>query len=783
MSTTLTFTARLRDQLSGPSLKATKAVEQLGMATDKAALAAGRYSQAQDRARAANGRFISASDRARRSTQGQIGTTRTLGSTWENTGRKLIGGATGAWRAASAVDRLTQRLGISEAMGNRFGIRVAQTLLRLPGQAGAAATGFGGAMTRLSGYATTASQKIHDAMSRAGKAVGLAGAAVAGMAIYGGVNRLTSLESADVKLETMGYNEGQRDSIMGTVDQVVSGTPFALNEAMTGAAQYLAAGVTPEDLQSRLQTTVDMAGIYDMNLGDASLIMSKVLATGTLQGDEVMQLQERGMPVYRALADSLGVDQSEVKGLISEGKVTAEEFFKAIAPTVEGGAEKLGNTWKGRFANLRTALSRSAALALEPLMDPTKDLFTGLTDMLRDAAPFFTSVGENLAPGIALAAEKAPEIGRALAPLGPPLLALFGAVGDALPHLIDGFAMWARILAPVAGFLARAAGFVLDLTAPALPWLVPLVLGLGALSTTMFGVTVAVLGFKVFRFVTPLMFGVMRSVLGSARAMGFLRGAARLAGGALRFMFPMLSMVTRGLFLLGRALMLTPLGRVITLLFVAAAAFKWLYDNVKPVREAVDGLVGFLDKMDEKLKNIGTRIENLVREKFPQLNSAMDGMQEGVSRFDNGGFQSAVDNTSIGENPVASWIWGKVSGMWSAEDVPHHAEGGWTASGAHLAVVGEEGPEFVVPSWASKKLASVPGALGAISAGRVPVTPVPAPVGASGGATVYNVGDVHLHVAPGTDGADFARRFHAELAKVARVQRLTTSTLTERGAR
>jgi hypothetical protein len=121
-------------------------------------------------------------------------------------------------------------------------------------------------------------------------------------------------------------------------------------------------------------------------------------------------------------------------------------------------------------------------------------------------------------------------------------------------------------------------------------------------------------------------------------------------------------------------------------------------------------------------------------------------------------------------------------------DAPHHALGGWTASGAHAAIVGEEGREFVVPHWASEKLAAVPGALPAISQGKVPLRPVPVPVKAgtgSGAPAAPVVINQNITVGVGADAStarEFAVEWKAQMAVWQREARLTTNTLTARGA-
>ncbi|OLT09324.1 hypothetical protein BJF77_11085 [Kocuria sp. CNJ-770] len=313
-SNDITFVARLRDYLTGPAKQAAKAVEDLEKATDKAAGAAGRYTDAQGRMREANGRFVSASAKAKESTERQSkGLNRLIGATskTESGLRRLIGVTEGSGsrmdRAVGVVGRAQDRLGRSTGP-SRF----------LSG------------MTTMANGAEGAARRIESAMGRITKGVGLAGGALTGASLAGGLFRLNALESLDVKLQVMGYDEAGKKRIGATTLEAVTGTPFGLGEASTATGMLLGAGVTQDQLGERLTTVVDTAAAYSMPLEQTARVFSQVQAKGRLQGDEALQLAEAGFNVNGTLAKHLGVEQADVPKLITEGKVTADEFFAAV---------------------------------------------------------------------------------------------------------------------------------------------------------------------------------------------------------------------------------------------------------------------------------------------------------------------------------------------------------------------------------------------------------------------------------------------------------------------
>lgn len=87
------------------------------------------------------------------------------------------------------------------------------------------------------------------------------------------------------------------------------------------------------------------------------------------------QIAEKGVPVFDALAQKIGVSTGEVIKLVSEGKVASDvllsifENFEGPFAKFEGGAEKLGGTLQGVFNRIRASIQ----LVFRSLGDPIRD--------------------------------------------------------------------------------------------------------------------------------------------------------------------------------------------------------------------------------------------------------------------------------------------------------------------------------------------------------------------------------------------------------------------------
>ncbi|MCB8043635.1 tape measure protein [Microbacterium oxydans] len=68
-----------------------------------------------------------------------------------------------------------------------------------------------------------------------------------------------------------------------------------------------------------------------------------------VQNDVISQLADRGIPIYQALADQMGVTAGEVFKMASEGKVDFETFSKAAEAAARHGRRRDGQdrSWRG----------------------------------------------------------------------------------------------------------------------------------------------------------------------------------------------------------------------------------------------------------------------------------------------------------------------------------------------------------------------------------------------------------------------------------------------------
>lgn len=226
-------------------------------------------------------------------------------------------------------------------------------------------------------------------------AAGLTGGALFGAALKKGFGRLSAIEDAEAKLTGLGHSAKTVDKIMVNALNSVKGTAFGLDEAATVAATAVASGIKPgKELEGTLKLVADAATIGGSSLSDMGAIFSEVAASNKIQGDTINQLNERGIPILKLLADVTGKSQGEVRDLASKGKIDFATFQKAMEKGLGGAALDSGKTASGAFKNMGAAFGRVGAALLKDVFPKIGEGITGVTTMLDDILPAAEDLGK-----------------------------------------------------------------------------------------------------------------------------------------------------------------------------------------------------------------------------------------------------------------------------------------------------------------------------------------------------------------------------------------------------
>ena len=228
-------------------------------------------------------------------------------------------------------------------------------------------------------------------------------AAVGAAAVGGGISRQLNIEDAQKKLQALGHDAENIETIMVSALDSVKGTAYGLDSAATQAAGAVAAGVKPgKELTSYLKLTADAATIAGVSMDEMGFVMNKVQTGQQAYTEDLNMLADRGIPIFQWLQEEYGVTAEELKKMVSDGKVDAETYFKVIEENIGGAALKSGETTRGAFKNMLAALSRVGVSLTAGFFPLLREGFVGATAVLDAIGPkleeVFTPMWEVLQP-------------------------------------------------------------------------------------------------------------------------------------------------------------------------------------------------------------------------------------------------------------------------------------------------------------------------------------------------------------------------------------------------
>ncbi|AEK06723.1 tape measure protein [Mycobacterium phage RockyHorror] len=307
----------------------------------------------------------------------------------------------------------------------------------------------------LSGYEGAASK----AGALAGRALGTAFTAAAtgiigaaGVALFKGFDRYKSLDATSHRLAAMGNSAEQVKTIMSDINEVVVGTPIALDEAAKAATQFLAGGVKQgRPLQAALTAIADAAGASGQKFGDLAVIFNQVFNKGKLQAEEMLQLNERGINVQAALQKEFGLTSAEIQKMSKDGTISFGMLVQAIEGQFGGMSKKLADTVDGALSNMNAAVGRVGANFISALFGDPLDTTEGpgalaksinnVTDKLNDLNAWIVAHKDDIKDAFEGAVETAQDLWDALSSV----VEMLDRIGISVGDVVTAFVAWKSI--------------------------------------------------------------------------------------------------------------------------------------------------------------------------------------------------------------------------------------------------------------------------------------------------------------------------------------------------
>lgn len=202
--------------------------------------------------------------------------------------------------------------------------------------------------------------------------------AVAGLAsgmIALGIKSNASLETSQVAWTTLLGTQEEAKQMLEDITKYAATTPFSKTGVDTMAKQLHNAGFEGQALFDQLTKFGNMGsafGIQEDSLKEMVRQYSQVQMAQVAYTEDLNILQDRGIPIFKGLAEVMGVSVAEVKNMASQGKITADIYNQAldsIASTTEGAMEKQSKTFSGMLSTIQDNVVNISQKIVQPLFE------------------------------------------------------------------------------------------------------------------------------------------------------------------------------------------------------------------------------------------------------------------------------------------------------------------------------------------------------------------------------------------------------------------------------
>ena len=231
------------------------------------------------------------------------------------------------------------------------------------------------------------------------KAVALAAGSAAALAgLRFAFMQAGELERQTKSLQVLTGSLKSAKDIIGELQAFGAVTPFTSQELIETAKRMKAFGFETGKVVGITKRLADVAGATGADLGGIATAFGQIQAKGRLQGEELLQLQERGVALQDELRKMYGLTGEEFSKALQKGQIGAEAVEAALIRLTEkggkyaNGAIAQSDTLFGKLSTLQDALQRFGQNIGKVLSPVFKFLITQITILTNSINNMFAGI-------------------------------------------------------------------------------------------------------------------------------------------------------------------------------------------------------------------------------------------------------------------------------------------------------------------------------------------------------------------------------------------------------
>jgi tape measure domain-containing protein len=241
------------------------------------------------------------------------------------------------------------------------------------------------------GQFVTTAEAAAAGLQKQGKAAQQAGASVSnfGSTIRGLIGSFAAIQAAKFvfvnaaeietqtrSLQVLTGSTEKAGQIVKELQDLGAVTPFTSSELIDAAKRLQAFGVETNKVVETTRRLADVSGATGAELQGLVTAYGQVQAKGRLQGEELLQFQERGVALQQVLREEYNLSGEEFQDALEKGRISAQAVEYAIQKLTAAG---------GKYADGAVAQSDTLAGRLSTLQDAVQNLASRLGSILAPA--------------------------------------------------------------------------------------------------------------------------------------------------------------------------------------------------------------------------------------------------------------------------------------------------------------------------------------------------------------------------------------------------------------
>jgi tape measure domain-containing protein len=229
---------------------------------------------------------------------------------------------------------------------------------------------------------------------------------ITGALIEGGkavLDYSSRLEQTKIGFETLMGGADAAAKHIKDLQEFAKTTPFAFEDLTQASRRLQNVGLAAEQVipvMRDIGNAAAAAGASSAELDSITLAFSQIIAKGKLSAEEVNQLAERGIPVWRMLEQQLGRSKGEIIKLAEQGKISSELFLEAFQRFSQANfgdaMQKQSQTFSGAMSNIKDAVGIASSEAFAPLYERISGLAKETATRIEAQKGDFNKIGAEI---------------------------------------------------------------------------------------------------------------------------------------------------------------------------------------------------------------------------------------------------------------------------------------------------------------------------------------------------------------------------------------------------